>query len=196
MPGSATTTTPSATTAPKTTAKPYLTTTPTLQLSDRTTKPGTKLRFGQQAVVPFYSYYDKGLLAVTVTVDSAPAPDADIDSLPLKDEDKAALRGKTFFFVRQHLVNLDGTNLAEIWAPTLEASTRSGGWPGTLLGVGDNSVTGCDDPSTAPSDFATPGATFDTCTLFFGTASDPIISLAYTEKPYEQAATRAVTWRR
>ncbi len=177
-------------------SKPYLTVTPTLELNDRTTKPGTKLKFGQQAVVPFYSYYDKGLVGITVTVDSAPALDEDIDYLPLKDEDKAKLRGKTFFFVRTKMVNLDGVNFADILPPTLTATTRSGGWPGALLGGARVDVTGCDSVSAAPKDFSAAGAVFEQCQLYFGVSSDPIASLAYTEQPYERAASRALTWRR
>ncbi len=182
--------------APSTTPRPYATTTPTLELNDQTVKPGTKLKFGEQAIVPFYSAYAKGLIGLTVSVESVKAPDADIDGLPLKDEDKAKLRGKNFFFVRTSMVDIDGANFEGVYAPTLTASTRSGGWPGTLLGLGaDISVTGCDKSSSAPSDFSAKGAKFDSCSLYFGTASDPIASLAYTQKPYETAATRAVTWK-
>ncbi len=181
--------------APTTTPRPYATTTPTLELNDQTVKPGTKLKFGEQAIVPFYSAYAKGLIGLTVTVESVKAPDADIDGLPLKDEDKTKLRGKNFFFVHTSMVDIDGSNFEGVWAPTLTASTRSGGWPGTLLGLGDISVTGCDKGSTAPSDFSAKGAKFDSCQLYFGTASDPTTSLAYTQKPYETTATRAVTWK-
>lgn len=181
--------------APTTTPRPYSTTTPTLELNDQTVKPGTKLKFGEQAIVPFYSAYAKGLVGITATVESVKAPDADIDGLPLKDEDKAALRGKNFFFVRTTLVDIDGANFEGVHSPTLTTSTKSGGWPGTLLGIGDVSVTGCDATSMAPSDFSTKGAKFEQCDLYFGVASDPITSLAYTEKPYESAATRAVTWK-
>ncbi len=181
--------------APTSTEKPYLTTTPTLEVSDQTVQPGTKLKFGEQAVIPFYSYYAKGVVGLTVTVESVKAPDADIDELPLKEEDKAKLRGKDFFFVREKLTNVDGINLAEVTTPVLTATTKSGGFPGTLLGMGKHDVTGCEDQSFAPKDFAAKGAVFEGCRLYFGVASDPITSLAYTEKPYERAASRAVTWR-
>jgi hypothetical protein len=193
--GGAAPTTATPTTTTTTTAAPYLTTTPTLELNDRTTAPGAKLKFGEQAVVPFYSHYAKGLLGISVTVENVRARDSDIAHLPLKDEDKAKLRGKMFFYVHQKLVNVDGVNFAEIYAPTLEATTRSGGFPGVLLGMGNTAVTGCDGHSFAPSTFSTKGATFEQCTWFFGEDSDPIASLAYTDKPYETADTRAVTWR-
>lgn len=181
--------------APTTTPRPYSTTTPTLELTDQTVKPGTKLKFGEQAIVPFYSAYAKGLVGITATVESVKAPDADIDGLPLSEEDKTALRGKNFFFVRTTMVDIDGANFEGVHSPTLSASTKSGGWPGTLLGVGDLSVTGCDSTSMAPSVFSTKGAKYEQCQLYFGVASDPVTSLAYTEAPYERAATRAVTWK-
>lgn len=180
---------------PTTTPKPYLTTTPTLEVTGEAVKPGTKLKFGEQAIIPFYSHYAKGVVGLTVTVESVKAPDADIDGLPLKDEDKAKLRGKNFFFVREKLTNVDGTNLAEVYAPTLSARTKSGGWPGSLLGMGNSDVAGCEDEHFAPKDFSTKGAVFESCRLHFGVASDPITSLAYTSQPYESADSRAVTWR-
>jgi hypothetical protein len=181
---------------PTTTEMPYLTVTPVLELNDQTTKPGAKLKFGEQAVVPFYSRYAKGLLGISVTVESVKAPDADIDQLPLKDEDKAKLRGKMFFFVKQTLTNLDGANFAEIQAPIISASTKSGGFPGTLLGMAKISVTGCEEGSFAPSDFATKGAKYEVCRLNFGVASDPVTSLSYNDKPYERADGKSVTWRK
>lgn len=192
-----TTTQPSAPTitTPTTTPRPYATTTPTLELTDEATKPGTKLKFGEQAIVPFYSTYAKGLLGITVTVESVKATEEEIDKLPLKDEDKGKLKGKMFFFVKQTLVDIDGANFEGVTSPYLQATTRSGGFPGTLLGVGNHDVTGCEAGSLAPSDFSVKGAKFEDCRLAFGTASDPIASLAFTTKPYESAATKAVTWR-
>ncbi|WP_038513148.1 hypothetical protein [Amycolatopsis japonica] len=180
---------------PTTTPKPYLTTTPTLEVTGEAVKPGTKLKFGEQAIIPFYSHYAKGVIGLTVTVESVKAPDADIDGLPLKDEDKAKLRGKNFFFVREKLTNVDGSNMAEVYTPILSAKTKSGGWPGSLLGMGDADVTGCEDQNFAPKDFSTKGAVFESCRLHFGVASDPITSLSYTSQPYESADSRAVTWR-
>nr|WP_246481606.1 hypothetical protein [Amycolatopsis umgeniensis] len=180
---------------PTTTERPYLTTTPTLEVTGDAVKPGTKLKFGEQAIIPFYSDYAKGFVGLTVTVESVKAADADIDGLPLKDEDKAKLRGKNFFFVREKLTNVDGTNLAKVTTPVLSARTKSGGWPGSLLGMGNTDVTGCEGGNIAPQDFSVKGAVFEACRLHFGSASDPIASLAYTSQPYESADSRAVTWR-
>lgn len=183
--------------APTTTPRPYVTTTPTLELGDRTTKPGTKLKFGQQAVVPFYSEYAKGLLGLTLRVDSAPAPDSDIDAMPLSDKDKAKIRGKTFYFLRITMTDVDGANFDDVWAPTFSARTRSGGWPGQLLGAGASvDVTGCDGVSSAPTDFSTPGAVFEQCQLYIGLASDPVTSVEYASAPYDHPDSAKLTWRK
>ncbi|GAB3896003.1 hypothetical protein GCM10029964_076740 [Kibdelosporangium lantanae] len=111
-------------------SEPYLTVTPTLTLSEGASKPGTKLKFGEQGVIPYFSRYATGLLGITITVESVKAPDEEINKLNLKDEDKNDLRGKNFFFVHMHMVNIDGADLTEIQAPIMTATTKSGGWPG------------------------------------------------------------------
>lgn len=182
--------------APTTTERPYMTSTPTLEITGDAAKPGTKVKFGEQAIIPVFSYYAKGLLGVTITVETVKASDEDIESLPLKDDDKAKLRGKYFFFVHETLVNVDGSNLAELYPPSLTPSTKSGGWPGQLFGGRNISVTGCEEVGSAPKDFTTKDAKYEDCKLYFGVASDPITSMAYTTKPYDTAASKAVTWKK
>ncbi|SDY48008.1 hypothetical protein SAMN05421504_105680 [Amycolatopsis xylanica] len=198
--GGVTTTGPNAasatSTAPTTTERPYMTVTPTLEITGEAAKPGTKVKFGEQAVLPVYSYYAKGQLGVTLTVETVKASDEDVEGLPLKDEDKTKLRGKFFFFVKQTLVNVDGANLSELYVPTFTPTTRSGGWPGQLFGMGNTSVTGCEDVTSLPKDFTAKGAKFEACKLYFGVSSDPIASVAYTKAPYDTGATKAVTWKK
>lgn len=185
--------------APVTTTpdRPYLTSTPVLELTDAATKPGTKLGFGEQAVIPANSYYAKGLLGISITVEAVKAADADIDSLKLSGEDKNKLRGKMFFFVHKTLTNVDGANLAEMRAPSLWATTKSGGFPGTVYGIGSKTdVPGCADNDPSPKDFSVKGAKYETCELMFGVASDPITSIAYSKSPYEDKLSRNVTWRK
>jgi hypothetical protein len=108
------------------------------------------------------------------------------------DEDKAKVRGKTFFFVHQALVNIDGVDLAEMLMPRLLASTRSRGFPGRVLG--DTGVAGCRSIGRATSYFTTKGAKFEQCDWYFGEASDPIASLRYTHQPYDIDEPKAVNW--
>jgi hypothetical protein len=180
------------TTTTTTTPAPYETTTPTLELSDRTTKPGTTLKFGEQALVPYYGPNAKGLLGITVSVESRPATDADVDSLPLKAEDKAKMRGKTLFFVHQILVDVDGVNFTEMRMPALTTGTRGGGVPGIVLGA--SGIAGCQSVGRATTYFTTKGAKFEQCNWYFGEASDPIDSLKYTDQPYDGDEAKAVHW--
>jgi hypothetical protein len=175
-------------------SEPYLTVTPTLTVVDGATKPGTKLKFGDQAVIPYFSHYATGLLGVTITVESVKASDEEINKLKLKDEDKNDLRGKNFFFVHMHMVNVEGADLVGIQSPILTATTKSGGWPGRLFGIGEISVNGCEDTVFAPTDFRTKGASYDTCDLHFGQASDPITKLQYDNQPYTKDKGKSVIW--
>ncbi|WP_246272408.1 hypothetical protein [Amycolatopsis acididurans] len=98
--------------------------------------------------------------------------------------------------MRTKLENLDGLNFADILPVTLDPTTRSGGWPGTIIGGRRTDVTGCDSATSAPDDFSTVGAVFEDCRLYIGSPTDPITSLAYTDEPYGDAGSKAVTWRR
>ncbi|MCP2259232.1 hypothetical protein LX15_002933 [Streptoalloteichus tenebrarius] len=170
-----------------------------LELNENTARPGTTVKFGEQAVIPYYSRYAKGLLGVSVTVDTAPAKEAEIGKLPLKDEDKEKIRGKTFFFVHKKLTNVEGANLTGIQAPSLHATTRSDGFPGWVLAIGRSvDATGRQKQTFAPPSFSAKGAEYKTCELMFGTASDPIVSFSfsYSKAPYEDSSSRSVTWRR
>jgi len=175
-------------------SEPYLTVTPTLTLSEGASKPGTKLKFGEQGVIPYFSRYATGLLGVTITVESVKAPDEEINKLNLKDEDKNDLRGKNFFFVHMHMVNVDGADLTGVQVPIMTASTKSGGWPGTLFGLGEVSVAGCEETLFSPTDFNTKGASYDTCDLHFGQASDPITKLQYDNQPYTKDKGKSIIW--
>jgi hypothetical protein len=122
------------------------------------------------------------------------APDAEIDKLNLKDEDKKDLRGKNFFFVHMSMENIDGADLVGIQAPNLDPATRSGGWPGSLFGLGEISVAGCEDTTFSPTDFYTKGARYDKCKLYFGQASDPLTKLTYTNQPYTRDKGKSIIW--
>lgn len=173
--------------------RPYATTTPKLKLTARTTKPGATLGFGEQAVVPYYGPYAKGLLGITVTVRTVKATAAEIAKLPLKEKDKAQLRGNMFVFVRQRLVNVDGTNLGDMSQPVLSPTTASGGLPGAVLVISGPSVTGCES-TVPPMDFSGKGAAFADCQLHFASPSDPVTSVEYRGAPYD-GARGSVTWR-
>jgi hypothetical protein len=118
------------------------------------TKPGTELKVGDRAVVPFkYGTTKSGTVAITVT-----AIDKGANADLAKYGDKA--RGITPYYIRASVENLDGTDLSYS-----SVSLRALGADGRSTGV---IITGSTDQcksGTAGKDFTTPGAKFETCTL-------------------------------
>ncbi|WP_284740180.1 hypothetical protein [Amycolatopsis sp. RTGN1] len=118
------------------------------------TKPGTELKLGERAVVPFkYGTTKSGTIAITVTAIEKGA-NADL----AKYGDKA--KGITPFYLRATVENVDGADLAYS-----SVSLRALGTDGRSTGV---IITGSTDQcksGTAGKDFTKAGAKFETCTL-------------------------------
>ncbi|PRY41767.1 hypothetical protein [Umezawaea tangerina] len=118
------------------------------------TKPGSTLKVGDRAVVPFKYGTDKqGTIAIVVTAIEQ-GTTADL----AKFGDKA--NGLTPFFIRATVENVDGSDLAYS-----SVSLRGIGADGKSTGViisGD--VDKCKS-ETAKKDFTTAGAKFETCVL-------------------------------
>ncbi|GLY43090.1 hypothetical protein Amsp01_091130 [Amycolatopsis sp. NBRC 101858] len=118
------------------------------------TKPGTELKLGERAVVPFkYGTSKSGTIAITVTAIEK-GDNADL----AKYGDKA--KGITPFYLRATVENVDGADLAYS-----SVSLRALGADGRSTGV---IITGSTDQcksGTAGKDFTKAGAKFETCTL-------------------------------
>ncbi|GHG03248.1 MULTISPECIES: hypothetical protein [Amycolatopsis] len=118
------------------------------------TPPGTELKLGERAVVPFKSGTTKsGTIAITVT-----AIDKGENADLAKYGDKA--KGITPYYLRATIENVGGTDLAYA-----SVSLRARGADGRSTGV---IITGSLDQcksGSAGKDFTTAGAKFETCTL-------------------------------
>ncbi|MEA5363030.1 hypothetical protein VA596_26100 [Amycolatopsis sp., V23-08] len=118
------------------------------------TKPGTELKLGERAVVPFkYGTTKSGTIAITVTAIEKGA-NADL----AKYGDKA--KGITPFYLRATIENVDGADLAYA-SVSLRALGTDGRSTGVII---TGSTDGCKS-GTAGKDFTTAGAKFETCTL-------------------------------
>ncbi|MEV0782630.1 hypothetical protein AB0I52_06525 [Streptomyces sp. NPDC050423] len=134
------------------------------------TAPGTKLKIGDRAVLPFeYGTEKKGTIAVTVTAIEKGA-EADMAGFGAK------AKGMTPYYIRMKVENVGGTDLAYA-SLKLRGELEDGGATGIVL-IGD--LPGKCDNETAPRDFTTKGASYETCSLS-ATKTTPITAASFDE---------------
>ncbi|NDZ59053.1 hypothetical protein G3I47_17510 [Streptomyces anulatus] len=132
--------------------------------------PGTKVKIGERAVLPFtYGTDKKGTIAVTVT---AIEKGAEADMAAFGDKAK----GMTPYYIRMKVENVGGTDLSYA-SLKLRGKLADGGPTGVIL-VGD--IPDKCDSESAPRDFTTKGASFETCSLS-ATKTDPIAAASFEE---------------
>lgn len=132
------------------------------------TEPGTSLKFGEKAVVPFsYGTTKTGTIAVTVT-----GIEQGENSELVKFGEKA--KGITPYYVRLTVENVSGNDLAGI-AVELRGLGDDGRSTGVAL-IGDTDK--CDS-TTAKRDFTTAGAKYETCTLAGAKDGSKVTTVAF-----------------
>ncbi|KND25329.1 hypothetical protein IQ60_31405 [Streptomyces europaeiscabiei] len=132
--------------------------------------PGTEVKIGDRAVLPFtYGTDKKGTIAVTVT---AIEKGAEADMAAFGDKAK----GMTPYYIRMKVENVGGTDLS--YASLKLRGKLEGGGPTGVILIGDLPDK-CDSES-APRDFTTKGASFETCSLS-ATKTDPIAAASFEE---------------
>ncbi|MEU8628671.1 hypothetical protein [Streptomyces sp. NPDC048669] len=135
-----------------------------------TTAPGTKLKIGDKAVLPFkYGTDKKGTIAVTVTAIEKGA-EADMAGFGAK------AKGMTPYYIRMKVENVGGTDLA--YSSLKLRGELEGGGPTGIVLIGD--LPGKCDNDTAPRDFTTKGASYETCSLS-ATKTTPIVAASFDE---------------
>ncbi|EHR63734.1 hypothetical protein [Saccharomonospora cyanea] len=119
------------------------------------TAPGTELKVGETATVPFtYGTDMSGTIAITVTAIEQGAP-ADLAAFG----DRA--KGLVPYFIKYQVENVEGTDLSYS-SVRLRATTADGRGTGVIIS-GD--VEGKCESETADRDFTTAGASYETCAL-------------------------------
>ncbi|MCG8927294.1 hypothetical protein [Lentzea sp. CC55] len=151
VPAPGTTTSTAATSTQKSTAKSSPA--PAVPAGGDVTAPGSKLKVGARAVVPYDSAGKTGTIAITVSAIEA-APKEDLAEFG----DKA--KNITPFYLRVKVENLSGSDLSYT-----SVSLRGVGADGKGTGVIISGDTPNCDSQSAPKTFSTAGASYETCVL-------------------------------
>lgn len=135
-----------------------------------TAAPGTNLKVGDTAVLPFeYTSEKKGTIAVTVTAIEK-GTEADMAAFGEK------AKGMTPYFIKMKVENVGGTDLSYA-SLKLNGALEGGTGTGVVL-MGD--IPGKCDNETAPTEFTSKGASYETCSLT-ATSGSPVVAATYDE---------------
>jgi hypothetical protein len=155
-----------------------------VRLTKGMTRPGTRLRFGQRAIVPVRHYnsfsrtYFEGVISITVEPirrTAASKIEGNFD-----EKSRALLKGRTAYYARVVITNVAGTSLS-VPTPTLKAY-RSGRRHSEIALIGGE-LPECPEPS-APESFHRKGGRWVTCALAVSSAASPIRSFEFDDPPY------------
>ncbi|HEY6740317.1 MAG TPA: hypothetical protein VI076_15845 [Actinopolymorphaceae bacterium] len=142
--------------------------------SSELTKPGTELKVGERAVLP----YDDGVVAVTVSA----VEKADKAAFVAKFGDRA--KDIVPYFIKYEVEFVEGKDLAYSSGPRLDLQTADGGRTGAIV---SGEMEGCERES-APKEFDSPGASFETCRLAGASPDVQITGAKFEdEEPYEDS---------
>jgi len=142
------------------------------------TAPGTKLAFNENAIVPFASEDQAGALGVAVTrVDVGTA--AELASFELGDK----VAGMTPYYVHVQVTNETGANFAYTSLGLTNATLADGEYAQDVTMISDFAP--CDNAS-APKEFTTKGAVYETCIVGLAGAGTSVTGMAYTGGTYDK----------
>lgn len=156
-----------------------------LRVTEGMTPPGTRLQFGQRAVVPFRSYnsfsgtYSEGVLGIVVEPIQQIPGDQIVGNFD--PESRNVLNSSTGYYTRITITN-EGTNdLSSALVPRFDLRTAGGGEPDVALIGGE--AAGCPEMPGAPTPFGR-GATWVTCVADASSPSRPLTEVHYLAPPY------------
>lgn len=139
------------------------------------TQGGTKLKFGDQAVVPYD--VDEGTIGITVT---AIEPG---DQAAFEQQFGENAKGTAPFYVKYTVTNVGGTDLSDTTLAALYGSTVPGETTTGVALIGE--MPGCESVR-SPEDFTTAGATYESCELVAAPAGENLAEVGYEEDDYEE----------
>ena len=153
------------------------------------TAPGTELRIGDKAVVPFTSGGEQGAIGITVTAVERGDP-ADIASLG------ADAAGQVPYFVRFTVTNESGAPFSYITPPSVNGILDDGRNSGGVYGGG---VDKC-EMGESGDDIGTAGAGFESCRIALSTGTTAVAGAEYDDdasdiEPGANYQESPITWR-
>ncbi|TDC98437.1 hypothetical protein [Actinomadura sp. 7K507] len=138
----------------------------------QTTPPGTKLRLGQRAVVPFEYAGRTGTIGITVTAIQRG------DQAAFQQRFGSRAAGMAPYYIRYTVENVGGTDLSRSSAPLLGGVGPDGGSTGAVV-IG--SLPGCERGRPDES-FAAAGAKYQTCRLQAARSGGAVAGAEYEER--------------
>lgn len=136
------------------------------------TPPGTRLKVGQKAVVPWEYGSSRGTIGITVTAIERG------DVAAFKQRFGAKANGLVPYYIRYTVENVGGTDLANVGAPDLSAQLSDGSPTGVVL---MGSLPECESGD-ADSGFSAAGARFQTCKLQAARTGSTITSAVFEDE--------------
>jgi hypothetical protein len=135
------------------------------------TSPGTALKVGQRAVVPFKYGSETGTVAITVTAIEQG------DQAAFKTRFRAKGNGMVPYYIRYSVENVGGTDLSSSSAPLLSAIGPDGQGTGVSV-IGD--LPDC-ERGRATDQFTSAGAKYEGCRLQAARQGDEVAGAEYDE---------------
>jgi hypothetical protein len=185
---------PSSPPAAITSRTPSPTPTPTpskLRITKGLTKPGTVLKFGQQARVPTREQhgldapYTYGVLGIVVhRIEQAPGSSVEGN---FDADERKLLKSATAYYAKITVTNESGDLVSPVTADRFEAAQGGKGSGGFLL-IGGQLPACRQEPRPFPKSFGHKGARWEDCKFGLSTASQPIREIHYKGPPYGEDA--------
>ncbi|MFC6017544.1 hypothetical protein ACFP2T_15180 [Plantactinospora solaniradicis] len=144
------------------------------------TPPGTKLKFGQEAVITVGVGTGRSLVGLTVTgVERGTAEDLDVvrASVPAVGDRPAG----SIYFIKAVLENKDGRHFDSSYSgPLLRGTTESGGDAAALrIAFMEIGLLNCPMGAPPPPEFSIKGGRHDHCQIVFSSPANPVTSVGF-----------------
>ncbi|MFI0406791.1 hypothetical protein [Actinomadura sp. 3N508] len=157
-----------------------------LRLTDEMTRPGTRLRFGEKAIVPVREFYrlqrvyTEGVIGIVVHRIRT-SPGSRVQGA-FDEEDRATLNRHIAYYTKVTITNESG---GAFTPDTSGLNADFGDWGPAVTMLGEEGLPGCREGN-PPDDneFGRKGAVWKTCLLGVSSRSRPMKAVQYDDPPY------------